>query len=56
MLRFRTLIATALLMIPMLAPSAATPTASAHRHTTTAAAAGSAPPGCYIIGNRLWCF
>jgi hypothetical protein len=55
MIRFRTLIAAALLMIPMLAPSAA-PTAGAHRNAPSQAAAGSAPPGCVMLGNRLFCW
>jgi hypothetical protein len=55
MIRLRTLLAAALLTIPMLALSAAVPTGGASRSPSYQAAASSAPPGCVWFLNHWIC-
>jgi hypothetical protein len=55
MIRIRTLIAAALLAIPVLTLSAEAPTGNASRGSGHEAAT-SAPPGCYLINGQWHCF
>jgi hypothetical protein len=54
MIRLRTLIATALLTIPMLALSA--PARTSETRGAASHVVGSAPPVCVLMGGRLVCF
>ena len=55
MIRIRTLITSAFLAFPLLAPSAAAPMGGANRSPSHEAAATSAPPGCVVINGRVYC-
>lgn len=56
MIRLRTLIATALLTIPVLALSAAAPTTGLGKSFDAVATSGSAPPGCFVYRGVVYCF